>query len=263
MATATSYPHGTFSWTDLQTTDGAAAKAFYTSLFGWQAVDMPLPGGGSYTMLQQDGKDVAGLGEMSAEQKAGGMPAIWNSYVTVDDVDAVVGKVAKLGGAVVMQPFDVMDAGRMAVIQDPTGAFVSLWQTINHKGAGIFNVPNAMSWNELATHDTAAAKAFYTQLLGWEAQTDENNYTVWLNRGRMNGGMMQIDPSWGEMPAHWAVYFSVADCAASADKVIELGGTVVRPPFDAGGVGTVAVVQDPQGAPFMIIQMSDPDTTLP
>jgi predicted enzyme related to lactoylglutathione lyase len=263
MSDITAYKDGTFSWTDLQTTDGAAAKAFYTGLFGWQGVDMPLPQGGVYTMLQQDGKDVAGLGEMTAEQKAGGMPPVWNSYVSVGDVDKVVANVGKLGGTVVAPPFDVMDAGRMAVIQDPTGAIVSLWQTKTHKGAGIFNVPNTMGWNELATRDTDAAKAFYTALLGWEAQTDENHYTVWINKGRMNGGMMQMDASWGNMPPHWAVYFSVADCAATADKAKALGGTIIRPPFSAGDVGTIAVVQDPQGGTFMVIQMDNPDTTMP
>jgi predicted enzyme related to lactoylglutathione lyase len=263
MSNTTSHPHGTFSWVDLQTTDGAAAKAFYTSLFGWQGVDMSLPDGGVYTMLQQDGKDVAGLGEMPAEQKAQGMPAVWNSYISVDDVDAAAAKVGPLGGTVIVPPFDVMDAGRMAVVQDPTGAFVSLWQTKNHKGGGIFNVPNTMSWNELATRDANAAKTFYTSLVGWEAQTDAQGYTVWLNRGRMNGGMMQMDAAWGDMPPHWAVYFSVADCAATAEKAQALGGTLLRPPFAAGDVGTVAVLQDPQGAVFMIIQMDSPDTTMP
>ena len=171
MSNPTSYPHGTFSWADLQTTDGTAAKAFYTSLFGWQAIDNPIPNGGVYTMLQQEGKDVCALSEMSTEQKSQGMPPVWNSYITVDDVDTTVAKVEGLGGNVIMPPFDVMNAGRMAVIQDSTGACVSLWQTNQHKGAGIFNVPNTMSWNELATRDTEAAKAFYTSLLGGETQT--------------------------------------------------------------------------------------------
>ena len=119
-------------------------------------------------MLQQDGKDVVGLGEMGAEQKAGGMPAMWNSYVTVDDVDAIAKQAAELGGTVIAPPFDVMDAGRMTMIQDPTGAMIAFWQTNNHKGGGIFNVPNSMGWNELMTNDAAAAKAFYTKLVGWE-----------------------------------------------------------------------------------------------
>lgn len=263
MTNTTSYPHGTFSWADLQAADAATAKAFYSSLFGWQTVDMPMPEGGVYSMLQQDGKDVVGLGEMSAEQKAQGMPSVWNSYISVDNVDAVAAKAGGLGGTIIMPPFDVMDAGRMAVIQDPTGAFVSLWQSNKHKGAGIFNVPNTMGWNELATRDTNAAKAFYTSLLGWEAQTDANGYTVWINKGRMNGGMMQMDAQMGNMPPNWMVYFSVADCAATADKAKALGGNIIAPPFAAGDVGIISVIQDPQGAVFSAIQVSNPDTTTP
>lgn len=259
----TGYPHGTFSWSDLQTTDAAAAKTFYGELFGWDPVDSPIPGGGVYTMLQQDGKDVAALSEMSAEQQGQGMPPLWNSYITVDNVDTVAAKVSELGGAIVAPPFDVMDAGRMAVVQDSTGAVVSLWQAGTSKGAGIFNVPNTMSWNELATRDPEAAKAFYTSLLGWTAQTDENGYTVWMNGERWNGGMMQIDESWGDVPPHWAVYFSVADCAATAEKATELGGSLVRPPFEAGDVGIISIVADPQGAAFVIIQMNEVDTTMP
>lgn len=263
MSNTTSYPHGTFSWADLRTTDGPAAKAFYTTLFGWQPIDYPIPGGGVYTMLQQDGKDVCALSEMSPEEQAQGMPPVWNSYITVDDVDAMAAKVGELGGHAMTPPFDVMENGRMMVIQDPTGGIVSLWQANQHKGAGIFNIPNTMSWNELATRDTEAGKAFYTSLLGWETQSDESGYTMWTNNGRPNGGMIEMTEEWGNMPPHWAVYFSVADCAATADKVQELGGNILQPPFKAGEAGVVSVLQDPQGAVFSVIQMNQVDETMP
>jgi len=263
MTNTTSYPHGTFSWADLQTTDAAAAKAFYTDLFGWQAIDMSMPQGGVYSMLQQAGKDVVGLGEMGADEKAQGMPTVWNSYISVDNIAAVTAKVGELGGTVVMPPMAVMDAGQMAVIQDPAGAYVNLWQAGRHKGAGIFNVPNTMGWNELATRDIDGAKAFYTTLLGWETQTDANNYTTWLNKGRMNGGMMEMSEDWGDMPPRWMVYFSVADIVATADKAQVLGGTLIVPPFTAGDVGIMSVIQDPQGGIFTAIQMNQPDTTMP
>ena len=263
MSNTTSYPHGTFSWADLRTTDGAAAKAFYTTLFDWDPIDYPIPGGGVYTMLQQEGKDVCALSEMAPQEQAQGMPPVWNSYITVDDVDATTAKVSTLGGHVMMPPMDVMENGRMAVIQGPTGGIVSLWQTNQHKGAGIFNIPNTMSWNELATRDTEAAKVFYTSLLGWEAQSNEMGYTMWTNNGRPNGGMMQINEQWGNIPPHWAVYFSVADCAAIAGKVNELGGNILQPPFKAGEAGIVSVLQDPQGAVFSVIQMNQVDATMP
>ncbi len=263
MSNTNSYPHGTFSWADLSTTDAAAAKTFYTSLFGWTPVDNPIPGGGVYTMLQLDGKDVVALSQMGEEQQSQGMPSMWNSYITVDDVDAAAAQVEGLGGKVMMPAFDVMEAGRMAMIQGPTGEMVMMWQGNMHKGAGVFNIPNTMGWNELATRDTAAAKAFYTSLFGWSTETDGSGYTMWTNKGRGNGGMMQMDENWGDVPPHWTVYFSVADCAAAAEKLKELGGNVMMGPFPAEGVGTIAIVQDPQGASFNIIQLNNPDTTLP
>ena len=263
MSDAKSYPHGTFSWTDLMSTDAAGAKEFYTSLFGWTPVDLPIPQGGVYTMMQQDGKDVAALSQMGTEQQAQGMPSMWNSYITVDDVDAASAKVTELGGTVTMGPFDVMDAGRMSVIQDPTGGHVMLWQAKNSPGAGIFNVPNTMTWNELLTHDPDKAKEFYTELMGWETVTEENGYTMWMNNGRINGGMLKMHEEWGNVPTHWMVYFSVADCAATAEKAQKLGGTMMVPPTPAGDIGTFSVLQDPQGATFTAIQLNQIDTSMP
>lgn len=263
MSEVKAYPHGTFSWVDLATTDGAAAKAFYTGLFGWDSFDMPLPGGGAYTMLLQAGKNVAALSEMSPEMVASGMPTVWNSYITVTDVDATTAQVAALGGTVLAGPFDVMDAGRMSTIQDPTGAVVSLWQTTGHRGADLFNLPNSLGWNELATRDAEAAKAFYTALIGWQPATDENNYTVWLNNGRANGGMIIMDENWPDVPPHWMVYFAVADAAATVAQAEVLGGKIHMGPTPAGDIGTFALIEDPTGATFTAIQLNEPDTDLP
>ncbi|MEM7531116.1 MAG: VOC family protein [Chloroflexota bacterium] len=263
MSNTNSYPHGTFSWADLRTTDGEAAKAFYTGVFGWEVVDNPIPGGGVYTMLQQDGIDVVALSEMTDGEKEQGVPPHWNSYITVDDVEAATAKAAELGATVMMPAMDVMDAGRMALIKDPTDAYVSLWQAKMHKGAGIFNVPNTMGWNELQTHDTEAAKSFYTTLFGWTSETDAQGYTAWMNNGRANGGMMQIGEDMGPVPANWGIYIAVEDCAATVAQITEAGGSVVVPPFPAGGVGTISVVRDPQGGIFSVIEMSQADTTLP
>ena len=263
MSEVKAYPHGTFSWVDLATTDGTAAKVFYTELFGWETADMPIPGGGIYTMLLQGGKNIAALSEMSPEMQASRMPSVWNSYITVADVDTTAAQVAELGGSVLASPFDVMDAGRMATIQDPTGAVVSLWQTIGHRGADIFNVPNALGWNELATREGEAAKAFYSALIGWQPATDENNYTVWLNNGRANGGMIIMDENWPDMPSHWMVYFSVADVAATVAQAEALGGKIHMGPTPAGVVGTFALIEDPTGAVFTAIQLNEPDMDLP
>jgi len=260
MFTVTKYPNATFSWADVNTTDTAAGKAFYSALFGWESEDHPVSEGVYYTMFRKDGHYVAALSPMQQEMQAQGIQPHWNCYISVDNVDAVAGQVAGLGGTVLMPPFDVLDSGRMAMIQDPTGATVALWQAGNHIGAGLINTVGAMSWNELQTHDTAAAAAFYQGLLGWEAETTpDGSYTSFVNNGRAAGGMMEIQAEWGDVPSNWGVYFSVADCAATVAQVQELGGAVMVPPNEASGVGVFAVVQDPQGAVFTVIQLLNPE----
>ncbi len=256
------YPHGTFSWVDLQTTDLAGAKAFYGELFGWELTDIPMQeNSGVYTMVSQDGKSVTGIGELPGGMD--GIPPHWNSYITVDDLEAATERAGELGGTIIEQPFEVMEAGRMSVIQDPTGGIVALWQTINHRGADIFNKPVSLGWNELLTGDTEKAKAFYTGLLGWTTETDESGYTMWANNGRPNGGMMALSPEMGPVPPHWMVYFAVEDVDAIAEKSAELGGVVHNGPFDIGEAGRIAIIADPQGAVFTAIQLKNADEDLP
>ena len=264
MSQVKPYPHGTFSWADLSSNDAAVALPFYKALFGWTSVDNPLPGGGVYTMLSKDGKNVCGLSQASQEMMDMGMPSVWSSYITVDDVEAVTDRVVDLGGKVTMGAFDVMDAGRMSVIQDPSGAFVSLWETVNHKGADAFNIPGTMGWNELATRDPEAAAQFFSELLGWTSETDPNGYVMYLNGGRPNGGMMRMDENWPpDVPPHWTVYFSVEDIDASATKLKDLGGQIMMGPFDGGEVGKIAICAGPTGETFNIIQLNQADGPIP
>jgi predicted enzyme related to lactoylglutathione lyase len=259
MTEMKAYTPGTFCWLDLATSDAAAAKTFYTGLMGWTAVDMPVGPDMVYTMCQVDGKDVAALFQQPPDDPS---PTHWNSYVSVASADETAAKAKSLGGTVLAEPFDVLDSGRMVVIQDPTGAVVSGWQPKTHIGATLVNQPGALSWNELLTNDTDQASRFYSGLFGWKAQTQETPggpYTVILNGDRMNGGIMQLRPEWGPMPPNWLVYLSVADCDASADKVKALGGEVLAPPMDIPDTGRIAWVQDPQGAVFAIIKLTNPD----
>lgn len=258
MQEVTKYPPGTFSWVDLSTTDAEGAKTFYSQLFGWGTHDIPIGPDSFYTMFQLEGRDVAAASEMAAEMKAQGHPAHWISYISVEDVDDVTSRVEGLGGTVIAPPFDVFDSGRMAVIQDPTQAAVALWQAKSHIGAKLVNIPGAFSWNELATNDLNQATEFYTNLIGWEINAMEMGggltYHTISNKGRMNGGMMQMNEEWGDAPPHWMVYFSVADCDASAKKAESLGGTIMVPPSDIPTIGSrFAVIQDPQGAVFTIM----------
>jgi uncharacterized protein len=257
MTEMTAYTPGTFCWTDLSTTDAAAAKQFYTELFGWTAVDMPMGPDMIYTMLQVEGKDVTALYQQGPEEQ--GMPPHWNSYVSVSSADDIAARAKALGGTVLAEPFDVAELGRMAIVQDPTGAVVGVWQPRQYIGAKLLGQPGAVSWNEVATRDTEKAGAFYTQLFGWGAKAEDMGgtlYTVFFKGDQMSAGMIQITADWGDVPPHWMVYFAVNDCDASVEKTKSLGGQVLMPPTDIPGTGRFATLRDPQGGAFSIIKMS-------
>jgi uncharacterized protein len=258
MHVVTAYPDDLFNWIDLTTTDAAGAKAFYKGLFGWEGRDVPVDEHYSYTMMEIDGKSVAGLGPMPPEMQAQGIPSYWTSYVKHSDVDGVAAKITAAGGTLLFPPMDVMDEGRMLMAVDTTGATFGVWQPRNHIGAQLVNTANALVWNELQTNDPAQAAAFYHQVFGWEAATDANDYTVFAADGRQQAGMIRIDPAWGEMPPNWAVYIMVDDLDATAAAVARLGGKVMVPPTAAGEMGRFIVVQDPQGAVFTAMQFNGP-----
>jgi predicted enzyme related to lactoylglutathione lyase len=245
---------GTPSWVDLGT-DVAAAKTFYGQLFGWESMDAgPPEETGGYGFFTKGGKMVAGI----APQQNPGPPA-WSVYIATDDADAVVGKVRAAGGQVIMEPMDVMGAGRMAVFQDPTGAFFSVWQAGSHKGAQLVSEQGAMCWAELTTRDVAAAKTFYPAVFGWDPETHEGEmpYTEFhLAPGAdaIAGMMAMPDMVPAEVPSYWSEYFGVDDVDASAAKAGELGATVVAGPADIPGGGRFAVILDPQGAVFGIFR---------
>ena len=247
---------GSFSWVELATTDTAAAKKFYGALFGWTFVDTPAGPDMVYTRFQVGEKDVAAAYPQQKEQRDHGVPPNWMSYVTVERADAAAAKARELGGTLMMEPFDVMEHGRMAVLQDPAGAVLSLWEPRKHIGVQVRDEPNTLCWNELYTRDTARASAFYTGLFGWKAKTDPGGYTEWHRAdGAAVGGMIAIDPQWGPVPPHWLPYFMVNDCDASLGRATELGGRTVMPPRDIPKVGRFAMVADPQGAAFAIITL--------
>ncbi|HSW96857.1 MAG TPA: VOC family protein [Candidatus Saccharimonadales bacterium] len=250
----TKFPQGTFSWADVYSTDIAKTKTFLTSLFGWSSQDMPTgEGKPDYTMFSLDGKYVAGGGPGFIPN----MPSFWASYVTVDNVDDMVAKAEKLGAKITMPAMDVLDAGRMANIQDPTGANLSLWQPKKHTGAQIINTAGAMCWNELYTKDIEKAKQFYGDLFGWTYEIDEKNngYTIIKNNGRSNGGIFSITPEMEAMHPNWLVYFTVKNLDESLAKVKELGGKIYMETKEIS-IGKIATVAEPTGAAFMIIEMS-------
>jgi predicted enzyme related to lactoylglutathione lyase len=251
MGERTEHRHGTFSWTDLTTTDQPAAKAFYSGLFGWEAEDMPAGEGVVYSMMRLDGRYVGAISPQPQFMADAGAPPAWNSYVTVDDADAIADRAQQLGGATEGPPFDVFDAGRMAVLRDPQGAHVFAWQPRRHIGAELVNVPGALAWNELATSDLDAATAFYGELFGWSITPFEGSPQPFSirNGDANNGGIRELDQP--GMPPHWLVYFGADDVAATSGRVQELGGTILVPPLEIP-MGAMAVAQDPQGAVFAL-----------
>ncbi len=258
MTIDTPHAPGTFCWADLGTPDAAAAKRFYTELFGWRYEDMPMGEGADYTMFQVGGNWVAAMYPQDSQQQSQGIPPHWLSYVAVESADRTAERTRSLGGTVLMDAFDVFEVGRMAVVQDPTGAVVALWEARTHPGAGIIGEPNSLCWNELNTGDPDRASAFYTGLLGWETQKQPMGdfiYTYFKQGERRNGGMMQITPEMGPIPPHWAVYFAVDDCDGKAARATALGGKVLVPPTDVPDVGRFSILQDPQGAAFAIVKL--------
>ena len=215
-------------------------------------------------MFASAGLQVAGMGEMDADMKQSGMPAFWNSYVTVEDTDATAARCQDLGGSVRMPTMELRAQGEligtMAILCDPEGAAFSLWKPGQHRGADLVNEPNAFCWNELATRDMAAAQRFYADLLGWTFDRAEGDTEYWeIRQGkRLNGGMLPWQAEWGDTPAHWSVYFSVADCDATVEQLKRLGGQLLAGPTDIAP-GRFAVVQDPGGAVFQVMYVHEPE----
>jgi predicted enzyme related to lactoylglutathione lyase len=257
MPTRTSYVQGTPNWVDLQTTDQAAAKRFYAGLFGWTYDDQPMPDGAVYSMAKLGEEQVAALAPQSPELAAAGAPPMWNTYLAVDSADDAVSKVEAAGGQVAMAPFDIPNAGRMAFVMDPSGAAVAFWQAGQHIGATLVNEPGTVMWNELITTDPSAT-AFYEQVLGMTTSVMDmgsGEYTIFEAAGQQVGG--STPPQMPGTPNHWHVYFAVAGADATVARATELGGSTLVEPFDTP-VGRMAVIRDPQGATFSIIQPPPP-----
>jgi predicted enzyme related to lactoylglutathione lyase len=267
------YIPGVPCWVDTSQPDPEAAVEFYSGLFGWEFEDVMPPGSeGKYFIARIRGGDVAAVGSI-----AEGAPpaAVWNTYVWVESADETAAKVRDAGGRAVREPFDVMDAGRMAMFTDPEGAAFCVWQAREHKGARIVNEDGSLNFNDLHTRDVERAKSFYGSVFGWRTLELEGGFEAWTLPGYgdylerdnpdLREQMAEVDAPAGfedvvasinpipddqpDTPAHWGVTFAVDDADAVADKASALGGSVIVPPFDAPWV-RMTVIADPQGATF-------------
>jgi hypothetical protein len=256
-----SHSPGSFCWAEVGTVKAEKTKAFYTGLFGWKYEDRPAGEFGTYTMVKTGGKDLAGLYEMPQSLLKMGVPPHWMSYVAVADADAACKAIQKHGGKVQQGPFDVMDVGRMAICQDPTGATFSVWQSKAHGGASVMGEPGTPCWFELATKGVEKAAAFYQAVFGWSVKVNSDVGMVYREftapgAPMPQGGMMELTPQQGPVPPHWLIYFTVADCDGQAKSCQALGGKVVVPPMDIPNVGRFAVLADPAGATFAVIKLA-------
>ena len=178
MGERTSHPPGTISWADLATSDQEGAKEFYGGMFGWEYEDMPAGEGVTYSMAKLRGRTVAAISPQQADERKQGIPPHWNVYVTVEDVDASARKVGEAGGQVLAGPFDVFDAGRMAVIADPAGAALCLWQPGTNIGAEFVNGPGAMTWADCATHRPRGGAGVLRRAVRLALRPDERGAAV-------------------------------------------------------------------------------------
>jgi uncharacterized protein len=245
----TAWAAGTPCWVDLGADDPGRARAFYSGLFGWQITEEP-PEAGGYSMCALNGKMVAGIGPRMGPP---GTPAVWTTYLATDNADATADKITAAGGQVISEPFDVMNAGRMAIATDPAGAVFGIWQSNAHTGFQLANEPGALIWTENMSPDLDGSKAFYQAVFGFaygDIPGDFQYATLDLPAG-MVGGIGEVQP--GE-PAHWGAYFAVADTDAAAAKAIELGGRVISPPSDTP-YGRMATLSDDQGAVFSLMSV--------
>ena len=256
MANIDKHPAGSFCWVELATTDQKAAKTFYTSLFGWAVEDNPMGPDDFYSMFKLSGRDTGAAYSMRKEQRAQGVPPHWMVYIAVENADKSVAKAAQAGGTVLSPAFDVMDKGRMGVIQDPTGAIFSLWEPKQSQGITISG-DNSFCWADLSTPNSERAGKFYAELFGWQLMKDEKDPSGYIhikNGEHFIGGIPPAEHRNPNSPPHWLIYFQVADVQAATAKVGQLGGKVLMPVRAMENVGTWSIVSDPQGAAFSLFK---------
>ncbi len=254
MPTVENYAPGEFCWIELATSNQNAAKSFYAALFGWTVRDVPTGPKDMYSLMELQGRVAAGAFTISSSESAA-VPPHWHLYVAVASADAAAKKAGELGGKVVEAPFDVMDRGRAALVQDPTGAFLSVWVGRKRIGMGVTAEPGAFCWADLITPDQPRAKTFYEDLFGWKLKLGEgkdSGYLHIVNGENYIGGVPPAHHNNPNDPPHWLIYFAVADVDASFKRAKDMNARILLRPMDFEGVGRVAMLADQQGAVFAL-----------
>jgi predicted enzyme related to lactoylglutathione lyase len=252
---------GSFCWFELATTDQQDAKDFYTNLFGWEFNDTPIGPSETYTTFLIENRAVAAAYTMRDEQRQQDMPPMWLPYISVASADESAEAAARAGGTVKAPPFDVMDLGRMAVISDPTGATFALWQAKSNPGTGIKHANGTVVWADLNTSDPARAAEFYRTLFGWQILAGKDkgpagpdDYGHIVNGEEFIGGVLPHGAHPAGVPPHWLIYFGVPDCDGAVAETIGEHGRVLVNVKTMEGTRKYAVLTDPQGAAFAVVQ---------
>jgi predicted enzyme related to lactoylglutathione lyase len=265
MSERNEYAPGEFCWVDLATKDAEGAKNFYGELLGvdWQPAPGPPEETGGYGFFVKDGKQVAGVGPTQQE----GQPSAWHSYVKVEDADVTAERAREAGGQIDFGPIDLPnESGRMAVLRDPTGAYISINQQQKHPGAQLVNEPGAWTWNNLMTRDLEGAQDFYGQVFSWRAIQNEEappGILMWQVDGQRwpegMAGLMEItDDLPADMPAHWQVYFIVENADQAIEQATSKGAKLGFGPIDVP-IARMATLVDPQGAVVSILESRYPE----
>ena len=254
---------GNFCWIDFATPDPDGAKIFYQKIFGWKYGETPMPSGDVYTMISTtDGDGVGGLFLMQDEMKQANVPPHISNYIEVENVDNYTKKASDLGGTIKMEPFDISDYGRMAVVIDPTGGHFALWQSKSNasdcEGKMASRETHGMfCWQELMTTNVDQATSFYKDLLGWDYSTMDmgsSNYTLIKNRGEEIGGMMMLPAEMKDVPPHWKTYFTVTNIDETIAVIKDNGGNVLMGPQAIPETGQLAICIAPDGTVFCLFQ---------
>ena len=256
MADAKTFVANAPAWIDLSSKDAAGSREFYSKLFGWQ-VDVQGPESGGYALARQNGKDVAGIGPAQDPNA----PTAWNIYIGTRDAAATAKKAEAEGGKVIVPPFDVLEQGKMAVIQDPSGAFISVWEPKKMFGSEVLGKDGTYGWSELNARGIGTATDFYSEVFGWTTKVTpmgegQPDYTEFQLDGQSIAGGMEMNPMVPkEVPSYWMVYFTVADVDKAHKKAVGLGAQEMVPPQDFPG-GRFSILSDPQGAMIGLMKTS-------
>lgn len=255
MANKVSY--GMFDWVELATTDLRQAKGFYGEILGWSVKGNAIPHS-SYAIAKKGDKTVCGIYEL--KNKDGGAAPHWKAYISVKDIEATIKQATALGASLKNGPTTVGEMGQMALLHDPTGAQISLWQYNQQQPSesAMSNEVGSFSWLELVTNDSAKSTQFYTKLFGWTSKQDSlmPSYTMFYNQDSMVCGMIEIAKGGENVPPHWLVYFSVDDCDKRTSQALQLKAKVIAEPKNIPEVGRVSILSDPQGARCAFIQLA-------